>query len=56
MTDKKLPAPWLRERDAAELEREARHLAMLRKFEAAALAAGIQIRLKKPPPKEKDHD
>lgn len=43
MNQLKIP-PWLRKRDAAELERERKHLATLRWFERMAIAAGIKIR------------
>ena len=48
MEKDKLPPPWFRQRDEEELERERKHLAMMRKFEAQAELAGIRIRLRKP--------
>lgn len=41
-----LPPPWLRERDAAELERERQHLERMEKREREAIAAGMQCRPK----------
>lgn len=43
MNQLKIP-PWLRRRDADELERERKHLATLRWFERMAIAAGLKIR------------
>ena len=43
-----LPPPWLRTRDAAELERERAHLAAMEKREREAIAAGFQCRPKVP--------
>lgn len=44
-TAARLPPPWFRERDAAELQREAAHVARMVQLEAAALAVGYKIRL-----------
>ena len=41
-----LPPPWCRTRDAAELERERRHLEAMRRREREAIAAGFQVRPK----------
>jgi hypothetical protein len=46
MTGPKLPAPWLRTRDAAERERERAHLAAMEKREREAIAFGMQCRPK----------
>lgn len=43
--------PWLRVRDAAELEREREHLERLRWYEKLAIAVGWKIR-----PREKRDD
>lgn len=40
----KLPPPWLRVRDAAERERERKHLALMQRREREALRAGINCR------------
>ena len=48
MTGPKLPAPWLRTRDAAERERERAHLAAMQAHERRMIQAGYEIRLKKP--------
>ena len=44
----RLPPPWCRTRDAAELERERQHLAAMQKREREAIAAGFQVRPKVP--------
>ena len=51
MNQLKIP-PWLRKRDAAELERERQHLEQLRWFERMALAAGLKIRPKTKEPQK----
>ena len=43
MNQLKIP-PWLRKRDAAELERERQHLERLRWYERLAVLAGWKIR------------
>jgi hypothetical protein len=48
MTGPKLPAPWLRTRDAAERERERAHLAAMQAHERRMQAIGYVIRLKAP--------
>ena len=42
----KLPPPWLRERDAAEVAREVEHLRRMQEFERNAIACGINVRPK----------
>lgn len=44
----RLPPPWCRVRDAAELERERAHLAAMEKREREAIAAGFQVRPRVP--------
>lgn len=40
----KLPPPWLRERDAAERERERQHLRRMQQFEHEAITLGFNVR------------
>ena len=44
----RLPPPWCRTRDAAELERERQHLEAMRRREREAIAAGFQCRPRVP--------
>jgi hypothetical protein len=49
----KLPPPWLRVRDAAEIAREVEQLLQMQNFERHAIKCGINIR---PKLKEKPDD
>lgn len=50
----RLPPPWCRVRDAAELERERAHLAAMQKREREAIAAGFQVRPKVERPADRE--
>lgn len=43
-TAARLPLPWFRERDAAELAREAAQLDRMQQLERDAIAAGYNVR------------
>lgn len=46
-TAARLPPPWFRERDEAELRREADQLARMQQLERDAAAAGYTVRAKR---------